>query len=176
MMETPLKRQRVKAEGEGSASAPSPFTNMKPGEKKKAFDNLVDAAKGETLPLHFLKAKHEVEKSELMAKHHAEYEQAADKEAQYIVNGLVDCTKKTYVVRLGQLATRERARAARQEEAEIQHRLDLAEGEALMRELEMDEGKMSYWLHSHRRCQPPKCIGFLPPKCCCPGGARGSRD
>ena len=95
-------------------------------------------------------------------------------EAQYIVNGLHDCSKP-YVARLGQLATRERAREARQEEAELQHRLDLAEGEALMRELEMDEGKMSYWLHAHRRCQPPKCIGFLPPKCCCPGSARGSR-
>ena len=169
----PAKRQRVKDEG---ASAPSPFSNLNAGEKKKTFDRLAEAAQGETLPLHFLKAKHANEKTALEAKHYNEYEGVADKEAQYIATGLTECSKKSYEARLGQLATRERARAARKDEAELQRRLDLQEGEALMHELEQDEGKMSYWLHSHRRCTPPKCIGFMPPRCCCPGAARGSRD
>ena len=41
----------------------------------------------------------------------------------------------------------------------MQRALDIQEGEALMRELECDEGAMSYWLHSHRRC---RCMrGYL---------------
>ena len=94
----PAKRQRVKDEG---ASAPSPFANLNAGEKKKTFDRLVDAAKGETLPLHFLKAKQPNEKAEMEAKHYNEYEGAADKEAQHIATGLLECSKKAYEARLG---------------------------------------------------------------------------
>ena len=168
-VQTPAKRQKVKDE----VSPSSALTKLSAGEKKRTFDKLAEAAMGETLPMHFLKAQQATETAALTAKHNAQYEAVADKEAAYIAAGLTECGKRSYEARLAQLATRERVRAARRDEAELQHRLDVQEGEALMRELEQDEGKMSYWLHSHRRCAPPRCVGFMPPRCC-PGTSRAS--
>ena len=159
---TPCKRERDEL---------SQFESMTNSQKKKAGKALYEAAQGETLPMHFLRAQQSEEKK-MEEDHTKKFEQLADAEANYIVGGMLACSKQAYVGRLGQLATRERARAARREEAELQRALDVQEGEALMRELECDEGKMSYWLHSHRRCRPPRCLGSIPPRCC--GGAASS--
>ena len=160
---TPCKRERDEL---------SQFESMTSSQKKKAGKALYEAAQGETLPMHFLKAQQSEEKKKMAEAHTKQYEQLADAEANYIVGGMLACSKQAYVGRLGQLATRERARHARREEAELQRALDIQEGEALMRELECDEGAMSYWLHSHRRCRPPKCCGSIPPRCC-PGNCGG---
>ena len=166
------KRQKVKDECPPSGEKSRDWANLTPGQKKRTFESLTEAAMGETLPLHFLKSKQRAEAAALAEKHEQQYDQVADKEATYLAHGLSECSKRTYESRLGQLAARERVRAARKEEAELQLRLDIEEGEALMRNLERDEGQMSYWLHSHRRCAPPRCVGFMPPRCC--PGSRGS--
>ena len=172
-VQTPAKRQKVKGECPPSQDKSSAWANLTPGQKKKTSESLLEAAMGETLPLHFLKSQQRAESAALAEKHHQQYEDVADREATYIARGLSECSKRTYEARLGELASRERKRAARKEEAELQHRLDIEEGAALMRELERDECQMSYWLHSHRRCTPPRCVGFMAPRCC-PGTSRAS--
>ena len=173
-VQTPAaKRQKVKDECPPSGEKSRDWANLTPGQKKRTFESLSEAAMGETLPLHFLKSQQRAESAALADKHNKQYDEVADREATYLARGLSECSKRTYEARLGQLASRERVRAARKDEAELQLRLDIEEGEALMRELQRDEGQMSYWLHSHRRCTPPRCVGFMAPRCC-PGTSRAS--
>ena len=165
--------KKVKDECPPSEQKASAWANLTPGQKKRQLDSLSEAAMGETLPLHFLRSKQRAESAALTEKHSKQYDEVADREATYLACGLSECSKRTFEARLGQLASRERTRRARKEEAELQLRLDIEEGEALMRNLERDEGQMSYWLHSHRRCTPPRCVGYMAPRCC-PGPGHAS--
>ena len=105
--------KKVKDECPPSGEKSRDWANLTPGQKKRTFDRLSEAAMGETLPLHFLKSKQRAEAAALEEKHNQQYDQVADREATYLAHGLSECSKRTYESRLGQLASRERTRRAR---------------------------------------------------------------